>query len=296
MSSSPRAAAPALAARPGARRRPRALLGRALGFLTLVVVAAGSAYPLLWMLLTSLRPRNTVFSGGFLPSLDEITFDAYRQAWTGLDFPHHFLITLLVTVATVAGVTALATLSGYAFAHLEFRGKQVIYVTLLSTIMLPVTAIVIPLFLELNTLGLLNSRGGLIMVYIGTSAPFALFLMRAFFETLPRDLVNAARVDGAGEFAIFLRVMLPLAAPGAATVVIFQFMNTWNEFLFAQTFLQQPDDLPLQPVLYSVVGQHSTDWPLLCASLTMSVLPIVVVYVRMQRRFVAGLTLGAVKN
>jgi ABC-type glycerol-3-phosphate transport system permease component len=268
--------------------------GRVAGYLTLLVLSAASAFPLVWMLLTSVRPRNTVFNGGVIP--DEITFDAYREAWRGLDFPHHFLISAVITAVTVVGVTALATLAGYAFAHLSFRGKQVIYVTLLSTIMLPVTAIVIPLFLELDALGLLDSHTGLVLVYIGTSVPFAMFLMRVFFETLPHELVQAARVDGAGEFAIFARVMLPLAAPGAATVVIFQFMNTWNEFLFAQTFLQTPDRLPLQPVLYAAVGQHSTDWPLLCASLTMSVVPIVVVYMRMQRRFVAGMTLGAVKS
>jgi ABC-type glycerol-3-phosphate transport system permease component len=123
-----------------------------------------------------------------------------------------------------------------------------------------------------------------------------MFLMRAFFETLPDELIQAARVDGAGEFRIFTRIMLPLAAPGVATVVIFQFLATWNEFLLAQTFLSAPEYLPLQPVLYSVVGQHSTDWPLLTAALTMSVLPIIAVYIRMQRRFVAGLTLGAVKD
>ncbi|WP_158920727.1 carbohydrate ABC transporter permease [Streptomyces sp. NBRC 109706] len=274
------------------RRLPRP--GRLLGYLLLIVISAASAYPLLWMLITSVRPRNTVFGGGFLP--EEITFDAYRQAWTDLDFPHHFLITFVITVITVLGVVGLATLAGYAFAHLEFRGKQFIYVTLLSTIMLPVTAIVIPLFLELDAMGLLGTQTGLVLVYIGTSVPFGMFLMRVFFETLPHELVQAARVDGAGEFTIFARVMLPLAAPGAATVVIFQFMNTWNEFLFAQTFLKTSDQLPLQPVLYAAVGQHSTDWPLLCASLTMSILPIIIVYMRMQRRFVAGMTLGAVKS
>ncbi|KAB8164302.1 ABC transporter permease subunit [Streptomyces sp. 3MP-14] len=277
-----------------AARPPRVRIARVFGYLLLIVISAASAYPLLWMLITSVRPRNTVFGGGFLP--DEFTFDAYRQAWTDLNFPRHFMITLVITVITVLGVVALATLAGYAFAHLEFRGQQFIYVTLLSTIMLPVTAIVIPLFLELDALGLLGSQTGLVLVYIGTSVPFAMFLMRVFFETLPHELVQAARVDGAGEFAIFARVMLPLAAPGAATVVIFQFMNTWNEFLFAQTFLKTPEQLPLQPVLYAAVGQHSTDWPLLCASLTMSILPIIMVYMRMQRRFVAGMTLGAVKS
>jgi ABC-type glycerol-3-phosphate transport system permease component len=225
-----------------------------------------------------------------------VSFSAYSRAWRGLSYPQHFWNSFWITSVTVVAVVALATLAGYSFAKLEFPFKQWLYVLLLSTLMLPATAIIIPLFLEMKSLSLLNTRQGLILVYIGGALPFAMFLMRAFFETLPDELIQAARVDGAGEFAIFLRVMLPLAMPGVATIVIFQFMTTWNEFLFAQTFLQTPAYLPLQPVLFSVKGEHSTDWPLLAASLTMTVLPIVVVYVRMQRRFVAGMTLGAVKD
>jgi ABC-type glycerol-3-phosphate transport system permease component len=122
-----------------------------------------------------------------------------------------------------------------------------------------------------------------------------MFLMRAFFETLPSELMQAARVDGAGEFALFWRVMLPLARPGIATVVIFQFLATWNEFLYANTIIQTTGKLPLQPVLFSLAGQYSTNWPVLTAALTMSILPIIIVYVRMQRQFIAGLTVGAVK-
>jgi ABC-type glycerol-3-phosphate transport system permease component len=123
-----------------------------------------------------------------------------------------------------------------------------------------------------------------------------MFLTRAFFETLPKELMEAARVDGGGEFTIFWRVMLPLARPGIATVVIFQFLSTWNEFLYANTVIQSTGKLPLQPMLFSLAGQYSTNWPVLTAALTMSIIPIIVVYVRMQRQFVAGLTLGAVKN
>jgi len=284
-------------AEPGApARRPRHLVTRSAGYITLVVISAATVFPFLWMLSTSVRSGNTVFSGGFLPSPSTLTTDAYERAWTRLDYPSHLWNSIYVTAATVVLVVALATLGGYAFAKLNFRGKQVIYVILLSTLMLPITAIIIPLFLEMRALSLLDTRQGLILVYVGGALPFAMFLMRAFFETLPDELIQAARVDGASEFRIFSRVMLPLAAPGVATVVIFQFLATWNEFLLAQTFISAPEYLPLQPVLYSVVGQYSTDWPLLTAALTMSVIPIIVVYVRMQRRFVAGMTLGAVKD
>jgi ABC-type glycerol-3-phosphate transport system permease component len=247
------------------------------------------------MLLTSLRPRDTVFSGSVLPHT--LTVSAYERAWSQIHYFSHFLSSVLITVPTVLGVVALATLAGYSFAKLDFPGKEAIYVTLLSTLMMPLTALILPLFLQMKNLHLLNTRSGLVLVYIGLSLPFAMFLMRAFFETLPDDLIGAARVDGAGELQIFRSVMLPLAAPGVATVIVFQFLATWNEFLLAQTFLQDPDVLPLQPHLFSVVrGEHVTDWPLLTAALTMSMLPMVLVYVRMQRRFVAGLTLGAVKG
>jgi ABC-type glycerol-3-phosphate transport system permease component len=277
------------------RRRHARRRGRRIGgYAFLIVLCFATFYPLLWMLLTSIKPNNEVFGQGLLPK--HVTFAAYARAWRQLDYAAHFVNSLWITALTVVSVVALATLAGYSFAKLTFPFKQWIYVILLSTLMLPATAIIIPLFLEMKSLSLLNTRQGLVLVYIGGALPFAMFLMRAFFETLPDELIQAARVDGAGEFAIFYRVMLPLAAPGVATVVIFQFMTTWNEFLFAQTFLQNPAYLPLQPVLFSVKGQHSTDWPLLAASLTMTVLPIVIVYVRMQRRFVEGMTLGAVKD
>jgi ABC-type glycerol-3-phosphate transport system permease component len=277
------------------RHNPRRwLAGRVTGYVFLGLLSFATMYPLLWMVLTSFKPSNQVFGAGLLPHT--WTLDGYRRAWSQLDYPLHFWNSLWITSLTVLAVLALATLAGYSFAKLNFPFKQPIYFTLLSTLMVPATAVIIPMFLELKGLSLLDTRQGLLLVYIGTSLPFGMFLMRAFFETLPDELIHAARVDGAGEFTIFYRIMLPLAAPGVATVVIFQFMTTWNEFLFAQTFLQTPDFLPLQPVLYAVRGQHATDWPLLAASLTMTVVPIIAVYVRMQRRFVAGMTLGAVKD
>jgi ABC-type glycerol-3-phosphate transport system permease component len=283
--------------RAGPGRRPadrRRVVRRTAGYLLLILLGAATAFPFGWLLATSLRNKDTVFTGPAIPT--HLTFDAYRRAWTQLDFLSHFLTTLVVTALTVALVVLLATLAGYSFAKLRFPGRQAIYVVLLSTLMLPAAAVIIPLFLELKDMSLLNTRQGLVLVYVGTSLPFAMFLMRAFFETLPDELVHAARVDGAGEFTVFWRIMLPLAAPGVATVVIFQFLATWNEYLFAQTLIQTPGRLSLQPTLFTLVGQYSTEWPLLCAALVMSILPIIVVYVRMQRRFVAGMTLGAVQN
>ena len=277
------------------RRRYRFPWGRTIATFVLLPICALMLFPFVWLVLTSLREANTVFSGPFFPDWDTVTFAAYPEAWKTIEFPLHFWNSLWITTATVAGVLIFATLSGYAFAKLDFPFKNALYLLLLTTLMMPSTALIIPLYLELKNLGLLNSQFGLLVLYISGSAPFSMFLMRAFFQTLPDELVEAARVDGKGEFAIFAQVILPLARPGIATVVIFQFLQTWNEFLMANTVLQNTKLLPLQPVLFSLTGQYSTNWPALTAGLTLSIIPVVVVYVRMQNQFVAGMTLGAVK-
>jgi ABC-type glycerol-3-phosphate transport system permease component len=274
--------------------RTRQAAIRVAGYVILTALSVVTAFPFVWMVITSIRPGNTVFTEGLIPST--VTFDAYVQVWNGVDLPRHFLISFWITAVTVAAVVFLATLAGYSFAHLDFPAKKTIYLVLLSTMLLPGTAMIVPLFLELKQLSLLDTTSGLILVYVGTNLPFAMFLMRAFFETLPRELRDSARVDGAGEFRIFWSVMAPLIGPGVATLVIFQFMFTWNEFILANTLLQTPEKLPLQPVLFAMQGQYSTDWPILTAALVLSVLPIVIVYVRMQRQFVAGLTMGALKT
>ncbi|MCL2514594.1 MAG: carbohydrate ABC transporter permease [Microbacteriaceae bacterium] len=274
-----------------ARRFP---VGRSFAAFLLCAAAALTVFPLIWLVMTSLRKQNTIFNGPIFPT--HLTFAAYPKAWESTQFALHFFNSLWITAATVAGVVLFASLAGYAFAKLRFPFKNVLYVLLLATLMMPSTSLIIPLYLQLKNLGLLNTQVGLVILYVSSSAPFAMFLMRAFFETLPDELVQAARVDGAGEFTVFWRVIVPLARPGIATVIIFQFLSTWNEFIYANTVLQDTDRLPLQPVLFSLVGQYTTDWPTLTAGLTMSIVPVVLVYVWMQRQFVAGMTLGAVKS
>ncbi|TCN37959.1 multiple sugar transport system permease protein/raffinose/stachyose/melibiose transport system permease protein [Kribbella orskensis] len=272
----------------------RFLLGKSFATFVLLPFCVLMAFPFVWMLLTSMREANTIFGGTFFPR--KFTFAGYSTAWTSIQFPLHFWNSVWITSVTVIGVLVFATLSGYAFAKLDFPFRNTLFVLLLLTLMMPSTALIIPLYLQLKAFGLLDTQVGLLILYISGSAPFAMFLMRAFFQTLPDELIEAARVDGGSEFTIFRRVILPLTRPGIATVVIFQFLQTWNEFLIADTVLRNTDSLPLQPVLFSLMGQYSTDWPALTAGLTLSVIPVVVVYVRMQRQFVAGMMLGAVKS
>jgi len=263
-------------------------------FIILAILAIIAVYPFIWMVLTSLRARNTIFSGPFIP--EEFIIDAYPQAWQDTEFGLHFLNSLIIALISLAGIVIMSTVAGYAFAKLKFPFKNLLYILLLSTMAMPATSLVIPLYLQMQRLGLLDSQLGLTLLYIGSMSPFSIFLMRSFFEALPNELIEAARIDGAGEWGIFYRVMLPLARPGIGTVIILQFLNIWNEFIYANVLIQSSGKQTLQPVIFNLVGQFNTDWPSLTAALTMAIIPIVIVYVNMQKQFVNGLTQGALKG
>jgi ABC-type glycerol-3-phosphate transport system permease component len=289
-------AAAAVAHYESAARRHRWLvrLGRITGYVILIGLTISSIAPLVWLAITSIRPRNDVFSGALLPSA--LTFEAYQFILTELGIEIFFLNSLRITLITVTAVVVLATMAGYAFARINFWGRHILFLVLLSTLMVPGPVLIIPLFLQLGELGLIDTQRGLILAYIGGSLPFAMFLMRSFFETLPAELVDAGRIDGASEFGIFWRIMTPLARPGIATIVIFQFRDTWNEFIFAATLIHTPELRPLQPAIFALVGRYSTNWPALAAGLIVSAVPIVLIYVFMQKQFVSGLTTGAIKG
>lgn len=274
--------------------RLRRILARSFGYFILIALTITSIFPLVWMVLTSVRERYDVFGGPLIPQT--VTFDAYTFIFNQFHLLTFFGNSVAITTTTVVAVVTLATLAGYAFAHLEFWGKEIIFLVLLGTLMVPPAVLILPLFLQLRDFGLVDTHLGLTLAYISGGIAFSVFLMRSFFKTLPVELIDAGRVDGASEFGIFWRIMLPLARPGIATVLIFQFMGTWNEFIYAATFVHTPEMRTLQPAIFSMVGRYSTNWPALTAALTISVLPIIIVYVFMQRQFVAGLTAGAVKQ
>ncbi|GAA1327788.1 carbohydrate ABC transporter permease [Pseudonocardia xinjiangensis] len=278
----------------GRRRDPGAVLRRVLWHAAMVVISAGAIGPLVWMVLTSLRPQNTAFSGPLIP--EKIQFSAYVFAWNELEIWRNFLNSVLITGATLVFTIVAATLAGYAFARIGFTARNLLFFVITSALFLPGVATLIPVYLELQTFGLLGSQLGLILVYTAGGVSFSLFLMRTFFEALPNELAEAARLDGASEVQIFWRVMLPLAMPGIATVAIFQMIGVWNELLFASALISEPGDQPIQPAANALIGQYSTNWPALTAAMTLSALPMVIAYVVFQRWFVAGLTAGAVKT
>jgi ABC-type glycerol-3-phosphate transport system permease component len=261
-----------------------------INYIILIWLAIFTGAPLFWMLITSVKERHEVF-GTFLPNM--IDFSNYARVWRGLNLSQHLLNSLFVTGVTVSIVIVTATLAAYAFARLEFPGRDLIFYIFLAAMMIPGHAILVPMFIFLKRINLLNTLPGLSYSFLGGSIPFATFLMRAFFRTLPNELGDAGRIDGCNELGVFYRIYLPLARPGMATILIFQFVSSWNEFLFSTTFISDPNLKTIQPAVYQAVGRYSVDYAALSAGLVIALIPILVMYLLMQRQFIKGLTAGA---
>jgi ABC-type glycerol-3-phosphate transport system permease component len=262
-------------------------------YLVLLVIAVIEAFPLVWMLLTSVKNQREVFNS-FLPQ--SVDLSNFQRVWVAMDLPIHLFNSLYVTTLTVAIVVAAATLAGYAFARYNFKGRDLLFYLFIGAMMIPGQAILIPMFQFLKAIGLLNTLTGLSLSYLGGGTAFAIFLMRAFFLSLPRELGDAGRIDGASELGVFWYIYLPLARAGIATVVIIQSLAVWNEFMFSTTFISSPELKTIQSALFQAVGRYSTDYTALSSGLILALLPIVVVYLVLQKQFIAGLTAGALKG
>jgi ABC-type glycerol-3-phosphate transport system permease component len=275
------------------RRRLLKRLRLGATYLILLVLTLVLAFPLVWMALTSVKNQREVFSS-FVPK--SLEFSNYQRVWVAMDLPRHFANSLYVTGLTVLIVIIVSALAGYAFARCEFRGREILFYVFIGAMMIPAQAILIPMFTFLKSIGLLNSLTGLSLSFLGGSVAFGIFLMRAFFRTLPSELGDAAKIDGCDDLGVFRHIYLPLAQPGIATVAIFQFQGTWNEFMFSTTFISTPALKTIQPALFQAVGRYSTDYTALSSGLMLAIVPIVVVYVALQRHFIKGLTAGALKG
>lgn len=269
------------------------VFSRTLIYVILLLIVVIEAFPLAWMLLTSVKNRREVF-GAFLPQ--RLDFSNFQRVWVAIDLPRHLLNSLYVTGLTVAIVVVVATLAGYAFARYSFRGRDILFYMFIGAMMIPGQAILIPMFQFLKSAGLLNTLTGLSLSYLGGSVAFAIFLLRSFFLSLPSELGDAAKIDGANEFGVFWYVYLPLSRAGIATVVIIQSLGTWNEFMFSTTFISAPAMKTIQSALFQAVGQYTTDYTALSSALILGLIPIVTIYLVLQRQFISGLTAGALKG
>ena len=250
--------------------------------------------PFLWMLLGSFRPDRELkqVPPAWLP--ENPTLDNYRTLFTELDFPTYFFNSTVVAVAITVGNLIFCSMLGYALAKLHFPGKRAIFGLVLGTLMVPGLVTFVPLFVLVSNLGMVNTFPGLIFPFL--AGPFGVFLMRQFFQSLPDELMHAARVDGAGEWRIFRSIMLPLCKPALATLGILTFLASWNNFLWPLVVAQSEEryTLPVALAIYAI-GENSSDYGLLMAGSVAIVVPVLLVFLVLQKHFVRGIAMTGIK-
>ena len=277
-------------------------LSRGLVFATLAAYAAWVVFPMLWVAYSSLKADAAIFRDTFtLPAFGQWHTEHYAQAWREARFGDYFFNSVLVTTASVALIVMLGAMAAYALARYSHPLGRAIFWLFLAGLMIPAQLAVVPLFFELRELGLLNSRTGLVLVYTANGLPFAIFILAAFFRSLPRTLHEAAVIDGCTEWSAFWRVMLPLARPGLVTVAIFQFIGVWKEYFFAFMLVSGDTDggartLPLGLANLSITAQYRSDYGMLFAGIVLVTLPILLIYILLQRHIVKGVAAGALKG
>lgn len=274
--------------------RARSVVGARFTILTLGAVAM--VVPFAYMVSTSLKPDRLVLEvpPRFLPS--HPTTANYTGAWSSNQFGRYFLNSLGVALATTLVTVLLASMMAYAFARFSFPGRRVLFGMLLLGLMVPTIMLLIPQFLLAKRLMVIDSLWGLIIFYAGGNLALNTFLLRSFFQDIPHELEEAMVVDGAGPWSRFIRLILPLSRPALATVGIFTFLASWDEFTWALTIISNPARRTLPIAIALFQGQHATSWGLVFAASVIAIVPVIAIFVAFQRQFVSGLTAGAVKG
>jgi multiple sugar transport system permease protein len=252
--------------------------------------------PFLYMLSSSLKPQSCVFEmpPRIIPS--EITLKNYTEAFATDDFALYFGNSLFVALTTTGLTVLVSSMLAYAFGRMEFRGKSVLFSTLLLGMMIPPVMLIIPQFLIAKELKLLNSLVGLIVVYIAMNLSMQTYLLTGFFKTIPKDLIEAALIDGASQWRIFWRIILPLSRPGLAVTIIFTFLYSWDEFPWAHVAIKEASRRTLPVAIALFQNQHLTEWGQVFAASIAALIPVVIVYVIFQRHFISGIATTGMKS
>ena len=281
--------------------RPPSLIRRALTYAALLVIAMVVLYPVMLVLKKAFEPgRQFALSASPVPS--GLTLDHFRDLTSArgsggeLLFLRHALNSAVVALATTVVGVILSCTAAYALSRFRFPGRRAGLTTFLVVQMFPASMLLLPLYVLLDQLHLLNSIAGLVMVYATTAIPFCVWTLKGYFDSLPRELEEAARIDGASPWRIFFTIILPLAKPGIAVTALFSFMTAWNEFIMASTFMTEESRYTLPVLLQSSVGQYSADWGLFAAGAIVTSIPVMALFYVLQRSLVGGLTAGSVKG
>ena len=261
--------------------------------LFLLSVATTCLFPLIWMVSSSLKSQDVIFKDtSLLPKA--FHFENYYRAWMEGGFGRYFLNSIFYTVAVVVGIIIISSMAAYAFSRFRFPGRNIMFFMFMAAMMIPIPGSFVALYVLLNKLHLRNTSFGYILCMINVGLSTSIFLFKTFFDKMPKELEDAARIDGCSKFGLWWHVALPLSKPVLAVVVVFNALNVWNEYILALIIFDSRPLMPLQVALTTFQGEFVTNYPLLMAGLTITAIPIIIVYLLMQKYIVKGVTQGAV--
>lgn len=262
----------------------------------LIIGVMLTVIPFIYMVSTSLKGAVYVFEfpPRFIPA--EPTLGNFVAAWTSKSFDRYFLNSIMVTASTTVLVVLFSSMMAFAFARFNFMFKKPLYYSIMIFMMLPAMTLIVPQFMLASKLNLLNSLPGLVVVYVAMNLPLNTFILTGFLKQVPRELEEAAMIDGASSWAIYWRIMLPLSKPALATVAIFSSLGAWDEYVWALTVLNEPSKRTLPVAIAAFQGIFYSDWGLVFAASLIAIVPIIVLFVLLQRYFIKGAISGAIKG
>jgi alpha-1,4-digalacturonate transport system permease protein len=263
-------------------------------FTALVILSLICMFPIIWVFLSSFKQQTELFNFPLTLFPKNWTLENYRNALSQGNFVLYFSNTAIVAVVSTVIAVAINIMAGYALAKYKFKGRDAIFYTMIATLMIPLQVIMIPIFIQLKNLGMLNSLWGIIIPPAAT--PTGVFLARQYMVNLPDSMIESARIDGAKEFFIFKNIIVPLSKPIIATIAIFSFMWRWNDFLWPLIVITDNRKQTIQQALANFVGQLQINWSDLLAMTTISIIPVILVFLKFQKYFMSGITSGAVKG
>ena len=261
----------------------------------LIFIAVSCIFPLIWMISTSLKNRSEVYTNkSLIPTA--LHFENYITAWKAAKFSVYFSNTVFYTIVVVLAIVFVSSLAAYAFARLDFPFKRLFYGCFLTILMIPLPGSFIPLYVLLVKLGIQNTRIGYILPLINASLATSIFILKAFFERMPKSLEEAAIIDGCGKFKLYYKIALPISMPAVATISIFAVLSVWNEYILAVVVLSRNELMPIQQGLFIFQGRYFTQYELLMAASVITTLPLILIYLILNKQIIKGITSGAVKE
>ena len=260
----------------------------------LIVLAIVSLFPVIWVALSSFKPQNELFSSPMTFFPKTWTLGNYISAISQGNFARYFMNTVFVACVSTVLTVLINIMAGYALAKYYFRGRNLIFGLMIATLMVPLQVIMIPIFLQLKNLGMLNSLWGIIIPPAAT--PTGIFLARQYMVNLSNSMIESARIDGAKELRIFVRIILPLSQPIIATITIFSFMWRWNDYILPLLVLSDQKNYTIQIAIKNFIGMNGTDWSSILSASVISMIPVTIIFVILQRYIIGGISAGGVKG